>query len=227
MTISIEQLSAYYDGELAVEEQRSVEDHLTSCPDCQGAVRQWERSSLVVAAGASSRVEIRRTRGLVLASILALLVFGTGVAMASGLFNEVFRIGDLSAVGSRLVTLEGARVANLPLPRSQELPGGWRVDQVQLVITPTWRSVDVQYRRPGAAGIGVTAYSQDINVNPSAQRREVVTVSGIPVELGYSGESATARFTHQGSTVIVRYFTSEVDANEIRGLVQAWIEQAK
>lgn len=228
MTISIEQLSAYYDGELAPEEQRSVEVHVTSCPDCQGAVRYWKRSSLALAAGASSRGGIRRTRGLVLASILALLVLGTGVAMATGLFNEVFRIGDLSAVGSRPVTLEGARVANLPLPRSEELPGGWRVDQVQLVITPTWRSVDVHYRRPGAArGLGVATYSQDINVNPGAQRREVVTVSGIPVELGYSGESATARFTHQGSTVIIRFFTGEVDANGIRGLVQAWIEQAK
>src|SRR5688572_5155333 len=114
MTISVEQLSAYYDGELAPEEQRSVEVHMTGCPDCQVTVRHWERSSLALAAGASSRGGVRRTPGLVLASILAILLLGTGVAMASGLFNEVFRIGELSAVGSRPVSLEGARVANLP-----------------------------------------------------------------------------------------------------------------
>src|SRR5687767_2952690 len=129
-----------------------------------------------------------------------------GVAVA-GPFNEIFRSGNVSGVGSRPVSLEEARVANLPIPRTHELTGGWKVDQVQLVVTPTWRSVDVQYRRPGSRGMGITAWSQDINVEPTAERREIVTVSGVPVEVGYAGESIGARFTHGASTVIVRAFT--------------------
>lgn len=226
MMVNIEQLSAYYDGELAGEERRSVEAHLPGCRDCQTALRSWREVSAALAATGPLGVRSRRLPSLVPAGIAALLLFGTGVAVA-GPFNEIFRSGNVSAVGSRPVTLEGARVANLPLPRSVDLPGGWRVDQVQLVVTPTWRSVDVQYRRPGSRGMGITAWSQDITVDPTAERREIVTVSGIPVELGYAGESVSARFTHGASTVIVRAFTDEVDAEGIRALVAAWIERAR
>jgi hypothetical protein len=157
---------------------------------------------------------------------LAALLLAVGVA-AAGPFNEIFRSGNVSAVGSRAVSLEEARAASLPLPRTEELTGGWKVDQVQLVITPTWRSVDVQYRRSGSRGMGITAWSQDIIVSPTADRREVVTVSGIPVELAYSGESVSAGFTHGASTVIIRAFTDEVDEAGIRALVSAWIDRAR
>lgn len=226
MTVTIEQLSAYYDGELASDERQTVEAHLAGCPDCQAAVRRWQQISGAVAATERRGARGRRLAASLPAGIAALLLFGAGVAVA-GPFNEIFRSGNVSAVASRPVTLEEARVAKLPLPRSFDLPGGWRVDQVQLVVTPTWRSVDVQYRRPGSRGMGVTAWSQDITVNPTAERREVVTVSGIPVELGYTGESVSARFTHGASTVIVRAFTDEVDVDGIRALVTAWIERAR
>lgn len=224
--INIEQLSAYYDGELGAGERRSVDVHVSGCPDCQLAIRRWQRASLALAARLPSRVRIR-VPAILLASIAALFLLGSGAAMATGLFNEVFRFGELSAVASRPVTLEAARIAGLPLPRSADLPGGWRVDQVQLVMTPSWRSVDVQYRRPGTRGVGVTAWSQDINVNPTAERRELLTVSGRPVEVGYSGDTASARFEHQGSTVIIRVFTNEVDTNAMQALIEAWIQQAR
>jgi putative zinc finger protein len=227
MTITIEQLSAYHDRELAPDEHLAVESHLRECRDCETALRRWQAVSRAVSATAPSRTRLRRGPALVLASVAALLVIGSSVAVATGLFNEVFKIGNVSAVASRPVTLEAARAANLPLPRSDVLPGGWKVNQVQLVMTPTWRSVDVQYRRPGARGMGVTVWSQDITVNPGAERRETVTISGVPVEIG-SGrdDGATARFTHGESTVIIRFFTNEVDARGIRELIGAWIEQA-
>lgn len=224
--VNIEQLSAYYDGELAGEERRSVEAHLPGCRDCQAALRGWRDLSVAFAATGPFGVRSRRLPRLAPAGIAALLLIGTGAAVA-GPFNEIFRSGNVSAVGSRPVTLEEARVAKLPLPRSVDLPGGWTVHQVQLVVTPTWRSVDVQYRRPGSRGMGITAWSQDITVNPTADRRDVMTVSGIPVELGYSGDSVSARFTHGGSTVIIRAFAGEVDTAGIRALVAAWIEQAR
>jgi hypothetical protein len=224
--INIEQLSAYYDGELGAGERRSIDVHVSGCRDCQSAIRRWQRASVALAAKLPSRARIR-VPAVLLASIAALLLVGSGAAMATGLFNEVFRFGELSAVASRPVTLDGARVAGLPLPRSDGLPGGWRVDQVQLVMTPSWRSVDVQYRRPGARGMGVTTWSQDINVSPTAERREFLTLSGLPVEVGYSGDGASARFAHQGSTVIIRVFTNEVDTDGLRALIQAWIEQAR
>jgi hypothetical protein len=228
MTITIEQLSAYFDRELAPDEYRTVESHLPQCPDCERALSRWQAVSRAVTAAELSRVRSRRAPVLVLAGVAALLLVGSSVAVATGLFNEVFKIGNVSAVASRPVTLEEARVANLPLPRSSELPGGWRVDQVQLVMTPTWRSVDVQYRRLGSRGMGVTAWSQDITVNPVVERRETVTVSGVAVELGYGrDDNATARFTHGESTVIIRFFTNEVNANGIRALVAAWIEHAR
>jgi anti-sigma factor RsiW len=226
MMINIEQLSAYYDGELASEERRSVESHVLGCRDCQTALRSWREVSAAFAATEPAGTRSRPLAWLVPAAIAAVLLIGTGVAVA-GPFNEIFRIGNVSPVGSRPVTLEGARVAKLPLPQSEDLPGGWRVDQVQLVVTPTWRSVDVQYRRPGSRGMGITAWSQDITVNPTAERREVVTVSNTPVELGYAGQSVTARFTHGASTVVVRAFTDEVDVDGIRALVAAWIERAR
>jgi hypothetical protein len=226
MAISVDQLSAYHDDELAPEERRTVEAHVAGCRECRSAIHAWSQASRALTVGAPSGPRLGRGRALVLASIAAFVLLGSGAAVASGLFNEVFHFGDVSAVASRRATLEAARVANLPLPRSDVLPGGWRLDQVQLVMTPTWNSVDVQYRRPGSRGMGIQVWSQGIDVNPTAQRREVLTVSGVPVEIGYSGDSATARFTHQGSTVIIRGSTKELDTDEISALVQAWIEQA-
>lgn len=228
MTITIEQLSAYFDRELAPDEHQAVESHLPECPDCERTLSRWQAVSRAVIAVEQSRVPSRRRPVLLLAGVAALLLVGSTVAVATGLFNEVFKIGNLSAVASRPVTLEDARVANLPLPRSSELPGGWRVDQVQLVMTPTWRSVDVQYARVGSRGMGVTVWSQDITVNPVVERREELTVSGTPVAVGYGrADNASARFTHGESTVIIRFFTNEVDANGIRAIVAAWIERAR
>jgi putative zinc finger protein len=225
MTVNIEQLSAYFDSELNSEEHRAVAAHLPDCSECQAALRHWHAISRALMVTTASLSDERRAPAAILIGIAALLLV-VGVAIA-GPFNEIFRSGNVSGVGSRAVSLEEARVANLPLPRTDELTGGWKVDQVQLVVTPTWRSVDVQYRRPGSRGMGITAWSQDIIVNPTADRREVVTVSGIPVELGYAGESVSARFTHGASTVIVRAFADEVDLDGIRALVAAWIARAR
>jgi putative zinc finger protein len=229
MTITIEQLSAYYDRELAPDEHREVESHLPGCPDCETTLRRWEALSRAVVSTPPSPARSRRGPVLVIAGIAALLLVGSSVAIATGLFNEIFKIGDVSGVASRPVTLEQARVANLPIPRSEELPGGWKLNQVQLVLTPTWRSVDLQYRRPGSRGMGITVWSQDITVNPTAERRETITVSGgVPVEIGYGrGESGSARFTFGDSTVIIRFFTNELDASGVRDLAAAWIEQAR
>lgn len=224
MTVAIEQLSAYYDGELSAEERRTVDSHLPECPDCQSVLRRWLQISRVLVAEPSRG----RPRWIPVGLLaLAAVLFISGVAIA-GPFNQIFRSGNVSGLGSRPVSLEEARVANLPLPRSDQLPGGWRINQVQLVVTPTWRSVDVQYQRPGSRGMGVTAWSQDITVNPTAERTEVINVSGIPVEIFYGGGGNTqARFTHGASTVIVRVFADEVDVNGIRALVGTWVEQAR
>ena len=228
MTITIDQLSAYYDRELAPDEHQAVEAHLPQCADCQTALRRWEALSRAVTTVERSRTRPRRVPVLIVAGVMALLAVGSTAAVATGLFNEVFKIGNVSGVASRRVTLEQARVANLPIPQSDQLPGGWTVDQVHLVVTPTWRSVDVQYRRPGSRGMGITAWSQDITVNPGAERRETITVSDVPVEIGYGrDDSATARFTFGESTVIIRFFTNEVDAGEVRAVVAAWMEQAR
>jgi putative zinc finger protein len=227
MTITIEQLSAYYDRELAPDEHQAVEAHLPQCPDCETTLRRWQALARAVATVEASRPR-SRVLVVILAGVIALLVVGSGVAVATGLFSEVFKIGNVSAAASRPVTLEQARVANLPIPRSDQLPGGWKVEQVQMTMTPTWRSVDVQYRRPGSRGLGITVWSQDITVNPVSERRETITVSDVPVEIGYGrGDSGTARFTLGESTVIIRFFTNEVDTSGVRALAAAWIEQVR
>ena len=38
-----EQLFAFYDGELAGEPRRAVEDHLLECGECRSLLAQWER----------------------------------------------------------------------------------------------------------------------------------------------------------------------------------------
>src|SRR5438094_9661511 len=104
---------------------------------------------------AAGAARTRAPRGtLVVVTALGLVLFVSGAALATGLFSEVFRIGNVSAVGSRTVTLDGARVALLPLPRSPQLEGGWNVQQVELTLTEGWRSIDTQYGRGAWHGMG-------------------------------------------------------------------------
>jgi len=168
----------------------------------------------------------RRGIALVISGLALVFVLGAGVAGATGLF-EVFTIGKVSAVGSRAVTLEGARVAQLPLPTSDQLPGGWRLNQIQLTMTDAWRSVDLQYRRSGSRGMSVGVWSQGINVEPTAERWERMTVAGVEVEVGRGGDSILARFVFRDATVIIRGFADELGLEEMKSLAAAWIEQAK
>ena len=116
MTVTIEQLSAYYDRELAPDEQQAVEAHLPQCPDCETTLRRWQALSRAVSTVEPARQRSRRVT-LVMAGVAALFLIGSGAAFATGIFNEVFKIGDVSAVASRRVTLEQARAANLPVKR--------------------------------------------------------------------------------------------------------------
>jgi hypothetical protein len=168
----------------------------------------------------------RRRIALVVSGLALVFVLGAGVAGATGLF-EVFTIGNVSGVGSRAVTLEGARVAQLPLPTSDQLPNGWRINQIQLTMTDAWRSVDLQYRRSGSRGMGVEVWSNGITVNPTAERWERMTVSGVEVEVGRAGDSILARFVFRDATVIIRGFADELGVEEMKSLVAAWIDQAK
>lgn len=165
--------------------------------------------------------------GLVLTGIVLLFVVGSGVAAATGLLSEVFRVGNVSAVGSRAVTLDGARVAQVPLPKSDLLPGGWKLDQVQLTMTESWRSVDLQYRRPGSRGMSIGVWSQGIEVRPTTERLERVTVSGVEVEFGANREARTARFMDRGATVVIRGFANELGSDQLTVLVSAWLTQAQ
>jgi len=174
--------------------------------------------------GGSSRPRLAVT---LIAMAVALFLFGSGFAVATGLLSEVFKIGNLSAAGSRAVTLDDARIAHLPLPASDQLPGGWKIGQVQLTMTETYRSVDLQYRRPGSRGMGIGVWSEGITVNPTVERMEIVDVSGVAVQMGTGGDQRTARFTDQGATVIIRGFASEIPPEELRALVTAWLAQAR
>lgn len=176
---------------------------------------------------ANGRSSRPRAAVTLVAVAVALFVLGSGFAVATGLFSEVFKIGNLSAAGSRAVTLEGARVAQLPLPGSDQLPGGWKIGQVQLTMTETWRAVDLQYRRPGSRGMGIGVWSDGITVNPTVDHVEVVDIAGVEVQIGTRGDERTARFTDQGATVIVRGFADEIGPEELRALVAAWLAQAR
>jgi hypothetical protein len=226
VTITLERLSSFHDGEATADEQRLIGGHLAGCRSCQAAVAVWRR------AGQAAATSTRRTAGrsrravLAIAGIILLLIVGSGAAVASGWFSEVFRVGPLSGAASRTVSLQEARAAQLPLPRSDQLPGGWAIHQVELTMTPEWRSVDVQYARAGSRPMGVTVWSPTITANPGGAPSEVVAVAGVSVEMRY-GESATARFIHRGATVIIRAFQPDVDAAALRGLVAAWIETAE
>jgi hypothetical protein len=175
---------------------------------------------------AENRHRPRRGIAVLVSGVALVLVLGAGVAGATVLF-EVFTIGNVSAVGSRSVTLEGARVAQLPLPTSDQLPGGWRLNQIQLTMTDAWRSVDLQYRRLGSRGMSVGVWSQGINVNPTAERWERMTISGSEVEVGRGSDGIVARFVFHDATVIIRGFADELGLEEMKSIVAVWIEQAK
>jgi hypothetical protein len=181
------------------------------------------RRGMATSAGSRQRPRL----AIFLAGLAISLLLGCGVAAATGLFSEVFRSGNVSSVGSRAVTLEGARVAQLPLPQSDQLAGGWKLNQVQLTMTETWRSVDLQYRRPGSRGMGIGVWSEGITVNPTADHIELVKVSGVQVEIASSGSQRTARFMQEGATVIIRGFADELGSEELATLVAAWLAQAR
>jgi hypothetical protein len=227
VTITLERLSSFLDGEATADEQRLIGGHFAGCRACQAAVAVWRRAGQAAATSPPRTAGRSRRAVLAITGIILLLIVGSGAAIAAGWFSEVFRIGPLSAAASRSVSLQEARAATqLPLPRSDQLPGGWGIHQVELTMTPEWRSVDVQYARTGSRPMGVTVYSPSITVNPGGALSEVVTVAGVSVEMRY-GESATARFIHRGATVIIRAFQPEVDAAALRALVAAWIATAE
>ena len=170
----------------------------------------------------------RPPRGtLVVVTALGLVLFASGAALATGLFSEVFRIGNVSVVGSRTVTLDGARVAQLPLPRSPQLEGGWNVKQVELTLTEGWRSVDLQYGRAGSHGMGIGVWSDGISVNPTTEHIETTTVDGVPVQIGTAGTQRTARFSQGKATVIIRVFAAEVGQEDLESLVSAWLKETR
>jgi hypothetical protein len=182
----------------------------------------------VVRFSAGTAGRARASRALVvLVTVVGFVLLASGAAVATGLFSEVFRIGNVSAAGSRAVTLEAARVAQLPLPTSQELDGRWSLRQVQLTMTDEWRSVELQYSRTGSRGMGIGVWSEGINVKPTADHVQTRTVNGVPVELGTAGDQRTARFSQRGATVIIRVFANEVAEDDLESLVTAWLYEAR
>ena len=81
---------------------------------------------------------------------------------------------------------------------------------------------------PGSPSTATPCGGRCVAVNPVSERRETIMVSDLPVEIGYGrGDSGSARFTLGESTVIIRFFTNELDTNGIRALAAAWIEEVR
>jgi hypothetical protein len=190
------------------------------------AVAEIAVPAFQLSAGTAGRTRTARLL-VVLVAVVGLALLASGAALASGLFSEVFRTGNVSAAGSRAVTLDAARVAQLPLPASQQLAGGWTIKQVQLTMTDEWRSVEVQYGRAGSRGMGIGVWSEGINVRPTADHIQTVSVNGVPVEVSTGGDQRTARFSQRGATVIIRVFANEVGQAELESLVSAWINESR
>lgn len=234
MTVSIERLSAYVDGELAAEEQAATHAHVAQCADCHEALRLWRRASAVLR---DSQVPRRRTRklapALVAAGAVLALVVASTAAVALGLFSEPFRSGNVTGYASRPVSMAEARVTGLPLPSSDQVGSGWRVRQVYLTMTPTWSIVDVQYSRPGSVGMGIRV-SSGIRVGLPGEATELMTVAGVPVKVRYAkGDpdptvtEVNASFDHRGSSVDIRGSGDEIDRAELAAIVADWIAQAR
>lgn len=179
-----------------------------------------------LSAGTAARTRAPRVL-VVLVTVVGFALLASGAALATGLFSEVFRIGSVSAAGSRAVTLDAARVAQLPLPTAQQLDGGWSLKQVQLTMTDEWRSVELQYSRPGSRGMGIGVWSEGIIVKPTADHVQTTTVNGVPVEVGTAGDQRTARLSQRGATVIIRVFANEVGQEELESLVSAWLHETR
>lgn len=195
------------------------------------------------ALAARAPVVLRRRPAVVLAIIGSLLLVTCGAAVATGLFSEIYRIGNVLAAASRPVSLAEARITGLPLPASDRLPGGWslRGQGVQLTRTAEWSSVGLQYDRDGQRGLNVTTWSAGIRVfDPSRpdQYDEIITVSGVPVYLSYRRDSITAQpsaqafFVLRGATVEIHAFGPAIagrafGSKEIAPLIEAWIEGAR
>jgi hypothetical protein len=94
-------------------------------------------------------------------------------------------------------------------------------------MTETWRSVELQYGRPGSRGMSIGVWSEGITVNPTADHVERVTISGVEVEVGTSRDQRTARFIDEGATVIIRGFAAELGSEEVAALVAVWLTQAR
>jgi hypothetical protein len=133
---------------------------------------------------AARRSPVRRG-AVVATSALLVLLLGSTAALGQNWFSEVFRAGNISAAGSRPVSLAEARTTGLPLPSSRALPGGWALHDrgaVQLTRTPEWTTVNLQYDRGGKRGMNITTASGVGLFDPSRVRyQELLTVDGVTV----------------------------------------------
>lgn len=162
---------------------------------------------------------------LALTAVVAVVVavVGSGAALAVA---EV--MAQAIGVPSRAVSLERARGETaLPLPRGTELPGGWRLREVQLTTAESWRAVNLQYLRAGARGLGVHVWSEGIQVVPSSEREERVEVAGVPVTMSYQSDWRTASFRHLGSLVLISANEEDVSREALAEIVAAWIGAAR
>src|SRR3954464_9808886 len=182
---------------------------------------------LRLAAATGTGAHRSRSVAILLAGLAIVLLVGSGAAAATGLLSEVFRIGNVSAVGSRATTLSGARVAQVPLPASGELVDGWTLGDVQLTMTETWRSVELHYGRIGSRGMSIGIWSEGISVVPASEKTDLMTVSGVEITVGSGGGQRTARFEDRGATVIVRGFADELGTADIRRIVEVWLARAR
>jgi hypothetical protein len=179
----------------------------------------------------------------VLAATGVVLLVGSAAAVATGLFSEVYRIGNVRAAESRPVSLAEARSTGLPLPGSDQLAGGWSIRDkgVQLTMTPEWSSVGLQYDRNGQRGLNVTTWSSGVRVFDASRSTwydEILTVSGVPVYVAYERDSVTSQphvqafFVLRGSTVEIAVFGPALAGHfmgsaEVATLVDAWIQRAR
>lgn len=232
MTASLEILSAHFDRELTVQDCTVMSGHIETCVDCRAALDAWRVAATVLRDTSAAAPAPIPHRAITAALVLLVLIAGSGAAMATGLFSEIFRSGNVFAVDSRPVTLDEARVTGLPLPSSDAIRGGWRLDRVYLTYTPDLRSVDLQYGRPGSVGIGIRVTSDPLRT--SSAQAETFAVAGVDVVVTSQRDSTTeedasvrARFEQHGGTVEIRGSARELDRSQIISIVTDWIRQAR
>jgi hypothetical protein len=210
---TLEELSAFHDGEGDDKTRASVATHVVSCAACAEAMAVWARASSALHARRRGWRAALSPAAVTLGLLIALVTSGVAVAVGIATGSVPF------SVGSSRTTLERARAeTGLALPA---VLGTRPLREVQHTRTSTWQMVELQYERQEQRGFNVQVWMGDISGVPVHDSREEFVVADVSVTVYRSPQTISAEFRQGEARIVLLSFG--LPEQEVLTLVSEWL----